>query len=123
MGKTILVVDDSVSMRQMVSFTLAGAGYDVVEAGDGKEAVDKLNGGVKPNLVITDLNMPNMDGIALIKAVRGMAAHKFTPILMLTTESSDDKKKEGQSAGATGWVVKPFNPEQMLATIKKVLPA
>lgn len=122
MGKTVLVVDDSVSMRQMVSFTLAGAGYEVVEAGDGKEAVDKLNGGAKPNLVITDLNMPNMDGIALIKAVRGMPTHKFTPILMLTTESSDDKKKEGQSAGATGWVVKPFNPEQMLATIKKVLP-
>jgi two-component system chemotaxis response regulator CheY len=122
MGKTVLVVDDSVSMRQMVSFTLSGAGYEVVEAGDGKEAVDKLNAGTQPNLVITDLNMPNMDGISLIKAVRGMAAHKFTPILMLTTESSDDKKKEGQSAGATGWVVKPFNPEQMLATIKKVLP-
>ncbi len=122
MGKTVLVVDDSVSMRQMVSFTLTGAGYEVIEAGDGKEAVDKLNGGAKPNLVITDLNMPNMDGISLIKAVRGMTVHKFTPILMLTTESSDDKKKEGQSAGATGWVVKPFNPEQMLATIKKVLP-
>jgi two-component system chemotaxis response regulator CheY len=122
MGKTVLVVDDSVSMRQMVNFTLTGAGYEVVEAGDGKEAVDKLNGGAKPNLVITDLNMPNMDGISLIKAVRGMTAHKFTPILMLTTESSNDKKKEGQSAGATGWVVKPFNPEQMLATIKKVMP-
>ena len=122
MGKTVLVVDDSVSMRQMVSFTLTGAGYDVVEAGDGIEAVEKLNEGVKPNLVITDLNMPNMDGISLIKAVRGMAAHKFTPILMLTTESSENKKKEGQSAGATGWVVKPFNPEQMLATIKKVMP-
>ncbi len=122
MGKTVLVVDDSVSMRQMVSFTLTGAGYEVVEAGDGKEAVDKLNGGAKPNLVITDLNMPNMDGISLIKAIRGMAPHKFTPILMLTTESSDAKKKEGQGAGATGWVVKPFNPEQMLATIKKVMP-
>ena len=123
MGKTVLVVDDSVSMRQMVTFTLKGAGFDVVEAGDGKEAVDKLNGGAKPNLVITDLNMPNMDGISLIKAIRGMAAHKFTPVLMLTTESADDKKKEGQSAGATGWIVKPFNPDQMLATINKVLPA
>ena len=123
MGKTVLVVDDSVSMRQMVTFTLKGAGFDVVEAGDGKEAVDKLNGGAKPNLVITDLNMPNMDGISLIKAIRGMAAHKFTPVLMLTTESADDKKKEGQSAGATGWIVKPFNPDQMLATIGKVLPA
>lgn len=122
MGKTVLVVDDSVSMRQMVTFTLQGAGFEVVEAGDGKEAVDKLNAGAKPNLVITDLNMPNLDGIGLIKAVRGMAAHKFTPLLMLTTESSDDKKKEGQAAGATGWIVKPFNPDQMLATIKKVLP-
>lgn len=122
MSKTILVVDDSVSMRQMVTFTLKGAGFEVVEAGDGKEAVAKLNGGAKPNLVITDLNMPNMDGISLIKEIRGMAAHKFTPVLMLTTESADDKKKEGQSAGATGWIVKPFNPDQMLATIKKVLP-
>ena len=123
MSKTVLVVDDSVSMRQMVSFTLKGAGFEVVEAGDGKEAVDKLNGGAKPNLVITDLNMPNMDGISLIREIRKMAAHKFTPVLMLTTESADDKKKEGQSAGATGWIVKPFNPDQMLATIKKVLPA
>lgn len=122
MSKTILVVDDSVSMRQMVTFTLKGAGFEVVEAGDGKEAVGKLNGGAKPNLVITDLNMPNMDGISLIKEIRGMAAHKFTPVLMLTTESADDKKKEGQAAGATGWIVKPFNPDQMLATIKKVLP-
>ena len=120
--KRILAVDDSASMRQMVSFTLTGAGFEVVEAGDGAEAVAKLTGGAKPNLVITDLNMPNMDGISLIKAIRGMAAFKFTPVLMLTTESSGDKKKEGQSAGATGWIVKPFNPEQMLATIKKVLP-
>ena len=122
MSKTVLVVDDSVSMRHMVTFTLKGAGYEVVEAGGGKEAVAILNGGAKPHLVITDLNMPNMDGIALIKEIRGMAAHKFTPVLMLTTESADGKKKEGQSAGATGWIVKPFNPDQMLATIKKVLP-
>ena len=116
------MVDDSVSMRQMVIFTLQGAGYEVIEAGDGKEAVGKLNGGAKPNLVITDLNMPNMDGISLIKEIRRMSAHKFTPILMLTTESADNKKKEGQSAGATGWIVKPFNPDQMLQVIKKVLP-
>jgi len=122
MSQTVLVVDDSVSMRQMVTFTLKGAGYEVVEAEDGKDAVAKLNGGAKPHLVITDLNMPNMDGISLIKEIRGMAAHKFTPVLMLTTESADGKKKEGQSAGATGWIVKPFNPDQMLATIKKVLP-
>ena len=121
MGKTVLVVDDSVSMRQIVSFTLKGAGYQVVEAEDGKEALEKLNGGAKPNLIITDLNMPNIDGISLIKAVREMPAHKVTPILMLTTESSEDKKKEGKSVGATGWVVKPFNPDQMLATINKVM--
>jgi len=122
MGKTVLVVDDSVSMRQIVSFTLTGAGYEVVEAGDGKEAVGKMHEGATPDLVITDLNMPNMDGISLIRAVRGMAAHKLTPILMLTTESSEEKKKEGQRAGATGWMVKPFNPNQMLAAIKKVMP-
>lgn len=109
-------------MRQMVGFTLKSAGFDVIEAADGEEAVKKLNGGATPHLVITDLNMPNMDGIALIKAIRGMAKHKFTPILMLTTESAAEKKKEGQIAGATGWIVKPFHPEQMLATIKKVLP-
>ena len=121
MGKTVLVVDDSVSMRQIVRFTLTGSGYQVVEAEDGKEALEKLKGGAEPNLIITDLNMPNMDGISLIKAVRGMSAHQFTPILMLTTESSDDKKNEGKNAGATGWVVKPFNPDHMLATIKKVM--
>lgn len=123
MGKTVLVVDDSSTMRQMVSYTLTGAGYQVVEAGNGKEAVTKLAGGAKPALVVTDLNMPEMDGITLIQEIRKMPAFKFTPILMLTTESSDDKKKAGQAAGATGWIVKPFNPEQMLKVIQKVLPA
>ena len=123
MGKTVLVVDDSSTMRQMVTYTLTNAGYQVVEAGNGKEAVGKLTGGVKPDLVVTDLNMPEMDGITLIKEIRKMAALKFTPILMLTTESADDKKKDGQAAGATGWIVKPFNPEQMLKVIQKVLPA
>ncbi|MCS6284657.1 MAG: response regulator [Nitrospira sp.] len=122
MGKTVLVVDDSSTMRQMVAYTLKNAGYDVVEAGNGKEAVGKLNGGTKPALVVTDLNMPEMDGITLITEIRKMAAFKFTPILMLTTESADDKKKAGQAAGATGWIVKPFNPEQMLKVIQKVLP-
>jgi two-component system chemotaxis response regulator CheY len=122
MAKTVLVVDDSPTMRQMVAFTLTSAGYQVVEAGNGKEAVGKVNGGAKPDLVVTDLNMPEMDGITLIKEIRKMAALKFTPILMLTTEASDDKKKAGQAAGATGWIVKPFNPEQMMAVIKKVLP-
>lgn len=122
MAKQILVVDDSVTMRQMVSFTLTSAGFEVVEAGDGQEAVAKLNGGARPNLVITDLNMPNMDGLSLIRAVRAMPAFKFTPLLMLTTESEDSKKKEGQAAGATGWIVKPFNPEQMMKIVQKVLP-
>nr|MBI3611715.1 response regulator [Nitrospirota bacterium] len=122
MGKTILIVDDSATMRQMVSFTLTGAGFDVVEAGDGQEAVGKLNAGAKPNLVITDLNMPKMDGISFIKAVRGMPTFKLTPVLMLTTESDEGKKKEGQAAGATGWIVKPFKPEQMLQVIAKVMP-
>lgn len=123
MGKQILIVDDSATMRQMVSFTLTSAGFEVVEAGDGQEAVGKLNGGAKPNLVITDLNMPKMDGISLIKAVRAMPTFKLTPVLMLTTESDESKKKEGQAAGATGWIVKPFNPEQMLKVIAKVLPS
>ena len=122
MAKTVLVVDDSPTMRQMVAFTLTNAGYQVVEAGNGKAAVGKVNGGAKPDLVVTDLNMPEMDGITLIKEIRKMPALKFTPILMLTTEASDDKKKAGQAAGATGWIVKPFNPEQMMAVIKKVLP-
>ncbi|OQW65398.1 MAG: two-component system response regulator [Nitrospira sp. ST-bin5] len=123
MGKTVLVVDDSSTMRQMVAYTLKNAGFEVVEAGNGKEAVGKLNAGTKPALVVTDLNMPEMDGITLITEIRKMAAFKFTPILMLTTESTDDKKKAGQAAGATGWIVKPFNPEQMLKVIQKVLPA
>lgn len=122
MGKTVLVVDDSSTMRQMVAYTLKNAGFEVVEAGNGKEAVGKLNAGTKPALVVTDLNMPEMDGITLITEIRKMAAFKFTPILMLTTESADDKKKAGQAAGATGWIVKPFNPEQMLKVIQKVLP-
>lgn len=106
----------------MVAFTLSSAGYQVVEAGNDTEAVGKVNGGTKSDLVVTDLNMPEMDGISLIKEIRKMPALKFTPILMLTTEASDDKKKTGQAAGATGWIVKPFNPEQLMAVIKKVLP-
>lgn len=123
MGKTVLVVDDSPTMRQMVTFTLTNAGFTVVEACDGRQAVSKLTNGTKPDLVVTDLNMPVMDGITLIQEIRKMPALKFTPILMLTTESADDKKKAGQAAGATGWIVKPFNPDQMLKVIQKVLPA
>ena len=117
---SILAVDDSASMRQMVTFTLKGAGYDVIEAGDGQEALN-LARSKKVNLVLTDVNMPKMDGIALIRALRGLPDYRFTPMLMLTTESAADKKQEGKAAGATGWLVKPFNPEQLLATIKKVL--
>ena len=117
---TILAVDDSASMRQMVSFTLKGAGHDVTEACDGVEAL-AIAQGKSVDLVISDVNMPNMDGLALIAELRKLATYKFTPILMLTTESSTDKKMQGKSAGATGWIVKPFNPDQLLATIKKVL--
>jgi two-component system chemotaxis response regulator CheY len=123
MSKTALVVDDSPTMRQMVAFTLTNAGFKVVEAEDGKDAVNKVAAGPKMDIVVTDLNMPKMDGISLIKELRKMAAFKFTPILMLTTESAADKKQAGKEAGATGWIVKPFNPEVMLKIIAKVLPA
>ncbi|MDH5766414.1 MAG: response regulator [Gammaproteobacteria bacterium] len=117
---TILAVDDSSSMRQMVTFTLKGAGFDVVEAVDGQDALDKAKS--RPfDLVVTDVNMPVMDGITLIRNLRQEANYKFTPLLMLTTESAADKKAEGKEAGATGWIVKPFNPEQLINTIKKVL--
>jgi two-component system chemotaxis response regulator CheY len=122
MDKTILIVDDAPTIRQMVGFALKGNGsYKVVEAGDGQEALDKLKAGLKPNLVITDLNMPKMDGITMIKNIRQMATHKFTPILMLTTESLGTKKQEGQAAGATGWIVKPFKPEELMAVVGKVI--
>jgi len=116
----ILAVDDSASMQQMVAFTLKGAGHQVIQASDGVEALQyaKKQG---VNLVITDVNMPNMDGISLIKELRALPSYKFTPLLMLTTESSPEKKQQGKAAGATGWIVKPFNPEQLLNTIKKVL--
>ena len=122
MGKTVLIVDDAPTIRQMVGFALKGNGsFDVVEAGDGSEALEKLKGGLKPNLVITDLNMPKMDGITMIKNIRKMPAHKFTPILMLTTESLGSKKQEGQAAGATGWIVKPFKPEELVQVVGKVI--
>lgn len=123
MNRTALIVDDSRTMRQMVAFTLTNAGFTVIEAEDGKDAVKKVSGGVKMDIVVTDLNMPEMDGITLIKELRKMNTFKFTPILMLTTESTVEKKKEGKEAGATGWIVKPFNPDVLLKTIAKVLPA
>ena len=117
---TILAVDDSASMRQMVAHTLKSAGYDVIDAADGAQGLAKAKQ-TQVNLVITDVNMPVMDGITLVKELRALPQYRFTPILLLTTEAGADKKAEGKAAGATGWLVKPFNPEQMLATIKKVI--
>ncbi len=117
---TILAVDDSASMRQMVSFTLKDAGHNVVEAANGQEALQAAQTG-SFDLVLSDVNMPVMDGITLVKELRALAKFKFTPILMLTTESGADKKTAGKQAGATGWIVKPFNPDQLLNTVKKVL--
>ena len=119
MTKTALVVDDSVSLRQMVSFTLKEAGFGVIEAEDGRDGLAKLSGPV--NVVVTDLNMPNMNGIEMIRGIRAIDLYKFTPILMLTTESQPAKKQEGKEAGATGWIIKPFTPEKLLGVIKKVV--
>ena len=120
MSKVIMTVDDSTSVRQMVGFTLKKAGYEVLEAVDGKDAVNKLKD-ASPHMMITDLNMPNMDGIELIRHVRSKPEYKFMPIIMLTTESKNTKKQEGKAAGATGWIVKPFKPDQLLGVVKKVL--
>ncbi|MEK9712497.1 MAG: response regulator [Thalassolituus sp.] len=117
---SILAVDDSASMRQMVSFTLKGAGYQVREATDGVEALEIAKTETF-DLVLTDVNMPNMNGIELVKNLRQQDNYKFTPMLMLTTESAGDMKMQGKAAGATGWIVKPFNPDQLLSTIKRVL--
>ena len=116
----ILAVDDSASMRQMVAFTLKAAGFDVAEAADGSIALD-LARKEKFSLVLADVNMPVMDGISLVKNLRTLPDYKFTPLLMLTTEATPEKKQEGKAAGATGWLVKPFNPEQLVTTIKRVL--
>jgi two-component system chemotaxis response regulator CheY len=116
----ILAVDDSASMRQMVSFTLKAAGHTVTDAADGKQALD-IAKTRSFDLVLTDVNMPVMDGLTLTRELRALPAFKFTPVLVLTTEAGMDKKQEGRAAGATGWLVKPFKPDQLLATIKKVL--
>ena len=119
MSKKVLTVDDSKTMRDMVSFTLKSVGFEVMEAEDGRDALAKL-GDASVDVVITDLNMPHMDGFELIRNLRAHTAHKFTPILMLTTEGDDAKKQEGKSAGATGWIVKPFNPEKLVQVVNKV---
>ncbi len=122
MSKTIMIVDDSASLRQVVSIALTGAGYDVVEAFDGRDALTKLDGR-KIHLVISDVNMPRLDGIGFVQEMKTVPAYKFTPVIMLTTESGDAKKRQGQEAGAKAWVVKPFQPQQMLnAVAKLVLP-
>ena len=120
MAKTILAVDDSASIRQMVALTLKGAGYDVVEAVDGQDGLDKAKS-QSINLVLTDQNMPKMDGLTLIKSLRALPQYKTTPILMLTTEAGDAMKAQGKAAGATGWLVKPFDPQKLLEVVKKVI--
>jgi two-component system chemotaxis response regulator CheY len=115
-------MDDSKAMRQLVAFTLGGAGFEIIEGVDGQDGLDKLNALPHLSLIVTDVNMPTMDGLTFVKRVRALPAYKFTPLLVLTTESDDEKKKEGRAAGATGWIVKPFNPEQMLKTVAKVVP-
>ncbi len=120
MAKTIMVVDDSASLRQVVGIALKGAGYDVIEGGDGSQALQQLKG-QRVHLIISDVNMPNMDGITFVKAVKQMPAYKFTPIVMLTTESADEKKRAGQEAGAKAWMTKPFRPEQLLGVVQKLV--
>jgi two-component system chemotaxis response regulator CheY len=117
---SILAVDDSASMRQMVAFTLKGAGYQVIEAADGQEAFEKARS-QRVDLVLTDQNMPRMDGLTLVKNLRGLPSYSTTPILILTTESSDAMKAKGKAAGATGWLVKPFDPSKLIDVIKRVI--
>ena len=120
MAKKIMIVDDSASLRQVVAIALRGAGYDVLEACDGKDALSKLTG-EKVHLIISDVNMPNMDGITFVKEIKKNPSYKFTPVIMLTTEAGESKKQEGQAAGAKAWVVKPFLPAQMLDAVSKLV--
>jgi two-component system chemotaxis response regulator CheY len=120
MSKTILVVDDSASIRQMVAFTVKNSGYEVVEAVDGMDGLEKARSR-SFNLILTDQNMPRMDGLTLVKSLRALPQYKTVPILMLTTESSDAMKAQGKAAGATGWLVKPFDPQKLIEVVKKVI--
>lgn len=120
MAKTIMIVDDSASLRQVVNIALKGAGYDVIEACDGQDALSKLSG-QKIHLIISDVNMPNMDGLTFVREAKKLPAYKFTPVIMLTTEAGDTKKQEGQAAGAKAWVTKPFQPAQMLTAVSKLV--
>jgi two-component system chemotaxis response regulator CheY len=118
--KTVMTVDDSASMRQMVSLVLRDGGYGVVEAVDGLDALSRLQR-QEIHLFLCDINMPNMDGIEFTRRLRAMPEYKWSPIVLLTTETHPEKKQEGKAAGATAWIVKPFNPEQLLAVVKKVI--
>ncbi len=120
MAKTILIVDDSASVRTVVATALKGAGYDVIQGCDGKDAISKMTGD-KIHMIISDVNMPNMDGIEFVKEVKKMPAYKFTPICMLTTESEASKMQEGKAAGAKAWIVKPFQPPKLLAAVEKLV--
>ena len=120
MAKTILIVDDSATFRQVVAIALKTAGYDVLEGCDGKDALSKLTG-QRIHLIISDVNMPNMDGISFLKAVKQLPSYKFTPVLMLTTESQEAKKREGQEAGAKAWLVKPFKPDLLISAVQKLI--
>ena len=122
MARRVLTVDDSKTMRDMVSYTLKSAGFEVLEAEDGGAALAVLSS-ASVDLVITDINMPKMDGVTLVKELRGRPAYKATPVLILTTEGGDDKKAQGRAAGATGWIVKPFVPEKLLQVVNKVCPS
>jgi len=121
MVKSILIVDDAISMRGLLSMTLSNIGYNVVEANDGKDALIKLSSSGKVDLIISDLNMPNMDGIQLIKALKLEPKYKFIPVVMLTTEGQESKKEEGRAAGAKAWIVKPFKPDVLHGVVKKII--
>lgn len=120
MGRNLLIVDDSASMRQVLSIALRGAGYEVVEASDGRDALAKLDGR-KFSLIVSDVNMPNLDGIGFVKAAKALPAYKFTPIIMLTTESDKDKIMAGKEAGVRAWIVKPFQPAALLDAVSKLV--
>lgn len=122
MAKTVMIVDDSASLRQVVNMALSGAGYQVMEACDGKDALDKLNQTQpKVHLIISDMNMPVMDGISFVREIKKHPSYKFTPVIMLTTEAGRDKKEQGREVGAKAWMVKPFLPQQMLDAVAKLI--
>ena len=121
MAKTILIVDDSSSLRTVVKIALTRAGYDVIEASDGRDGLAQLDKAAKVHLIVSDVNMPNMDGITFVTHVKAHPRHRFTPVVMLTTEGQDDKKAQGRAAGAKAWIVKPFNPPQLLDAVAKLI--